>query len=426
VPRFGRILVVVALLALAAPAGAAAAERTLTFTTPVIKLERFGVARATIGIRAPGVDGYIRGMTADVVDLDGHVLANRTVMLHHVVFVNVLHHDYTCKRSIDQFGNPSAIAVERFWAESEEHVPLALPEGYGYPIAARDAWALSYMLMNHQDRGRRVQVRYTVRVATGERLAPVRPVWLDVRNCQGDPMFSVPGTGKPGSIYAQRSDFKMPRSGWLVAGNGHLHGGGIVDELSIVGSRCVKGVAFASVPTWGGVRPTPIMHEPGPSSMTRLTRPLPVRAGETLRMRTVYDDSFPHVRVMGVMFMYFAPGPVSCPKPLPPQSFVTRRPPHTRLLLLKEPSGPLRTVHSTWVGDDAFGAQRVSIRRGTTFTWRFVGTTQHDATLASGPVGFASRSLLRGTYRVRFKRKGVYRLFCSLHPAQMTEEIVVR
>ena len=85
----------------------------------------------------------------------------------------------------------------------------------------------------------------------------------------------------------------------------------------------------------------------------------------------------------------------------------------------------MRKVKSTWVGDYAFGAQRVSIKRGTRFTWRFAGGTAHDVTLATGPVGFSSPSLTRGTYSFRFTRSGTYRLFCSLHPSRMTQVITV-
>jgi plastocyanin len=95
-------------------------------------------------------------------------------------------------------------------------------------------------------------------------------------------------------------------------------------------------------------------------------------------------------------------------------------------MLLKKPSGPLVRTRSTWVGDYRYGVQRVLLRRGTTFTWRFVGQVAHDVTLATGPVGFASPSMVRGTYRYRFTRPGVYRLFCSLHPARMTQIVTVR
>ena len=57
------------------------------------------------------------------------------------------------------------------------------------------------------------------------------PVWLDVRNCDSDPIFNVPGHGKLFSTYSQSSDFTMPESGRIVAGGAHLHGGGLRVDL---------------------------------------------------------------------------------------------------------------------------------------------------------------------------------------------------
>ena len=39
------------------------------------------------------------------------------------------------------------------------------------------------------------------------------------------------------------------------------------------------------------------------------TTGMPVQQGETLRLNSIYDDSQPHVRVMGIMITYFAPNP---------------------------------------------------------------------------------------------------------------------
>ena len=52
--------------------------------------------------------------------------------------------------------------------------------------------------------------------------------------------------------------------------------------------------------------------------------------------------------------------------------------------------------------------------------------SQHDVTLATGPVGFASPDLTHGSFSFRFTRPGTYRLFCSLHPSRMTQVIRVR
>jgi plastocyanin len=86
----------------------------------------------------------------------------------------------------------------------------------------------------------------------------------------------------------------------------------------------------------------------------------------------------------------------------------------------------MRKVASTDVGDFAFVNGRVEIARGTRFTWRFIGPSEHDVTLASGPVGFSSPSVRRARWSRRFDRRGVYRLYCSLHPVSMTQIVRVR
>jgi hypothetical protein len=217
----------------------------------------------------------------------------------------------------------------------------------------------------------------------------------------------------------------MPESGRFVAGGGHLHGGGVSVDLSNL--SC--GSVFTSYPTWGLSFPRPVLHEPGPLRMSLLTDPVgrAVNAGDTVRITARYDNTRPHVRVMGIMILYLAPGPASgCSSyssPVPPTTSAER----VKIDLLKRPAGPVRRdLRSTWVGDYAFGAQRVSLRRGARFTWRFLGAVEHDVTLASGPAGFASPSMRRGSFTYRFTRPGTYRLFCSLHPARMSQIVNVR
>jgi len=281
------------------------------------------------------------------------------------------------------------------------------------------------MLMNHHPQTMVVRVRYTIRYVTGEPLTAVKPVWLDVENCRADPVFNVPGTGGRGSTVSRQVDFRMPESGRFVAAGGHLHGGGV--SLDVSDTSC--GSLFTSYPTWGLVFPRPVLHEPGPMRMTGFADPAgrPVRAGDTVRLTATYDDTRPHVRVMGIMILYFVPGPVagctSYTSPVPPPSHADR----VTVELLKRPGGPLRRdIRSTWVGDYSFGAQRISLRRGARFTWHFRGGVEHDVTLASGPAGFASPSMRSGSFTYRFTRPGTYRLFCSLHPARMTQLVIVR
>jgi plastocyanin len=420
-----RLLVVAGLAALVLPGRAAASSETVVLETTPITVTAYEVARGVRLAPSPKVDGYVVGMSAEVVDVLGNPVPMQDVMLHHVVFAKVGVPDYTCSSIEDYSGSTSNLRAERFYAEGEEHFALSLPEGYGYPNRGADTWGLLYMLMNHHQHSMVVRIRYTVRYVTGEPLTAVEPVWLDVKNCRADPVFNVAGTGKPGATVSRTTDFRMPESGRFVAAGGHLHGGGI--SLDVTDTSC--GSLFTSYPTWGLVFPHPVLHEPGPLHMTGFADPAgrPVRAGDTVRLTATYDNAHPHVRVMGIMIMYLAPGPASScaaySSTLPAPSTAEQ----VSIELLKRPAGPLhRDIHGTWVGDYAFGAQRVSLRRGASFTWRFRGGVEHDVTLATGPAGFASPSMRTGSFTYRFTRPGTYRLFCSLHPARMTQVVIVR
>jgi plastocyanin len=419
-----RLFALGAFVALAFPGGAFAEIRTLVYTSAPINIAPHAVAEGTQLAPSPQIDGSVVGMSANVVDMLGNPIPPTDVMLHHIVFAKIGVPDTTCSGIENYGGRIVPFQAQRFWAEGEEHFTLDLPDPYGYPNRAGDAWGMLYMLMNHHALPSVVEVRYTVRYAVGEARTPVTPIWLDVRNCRADPVFNVPGTGGPGSRYRQRASWVAPASGVLVAGGAHLHGGGI--SVDVADTSC--GSLYTSYPMWGGIEPRPVMHEPGPTAMTAFDDPAgrPVRAGDNLQITATYDNSRPHVRAMGIAILYFAPRPVSaCASYTSPVPAATT-PERVTVALLKRPAGPSRRVTGTWVGDYAFGAQRVTIKRGTRFTWRFIGRVAHDVTLANGPVGLASPSLAHGTWSYRFTRPGTYRLFCSLHPALMTQIIRVR
>jgi len=74
------------------------------------------------------------------------------------------------------------------------------------------------------------------------------------------------------------------------------------------------------------------------------------------------------------------------------------------------------------VGDNWFvrasGIPTVTVARGTTVTWRFVGREPHNVAVASGPVRFRSGVQRRGTYRRAMRVRGTYTVVCDLHGAR--------
>jgi plastocyanin len=424
------VLSVVAVLAAAFHSGGArAAEQTLVFRSAAITIPGYGVAQSYQLVPSPTLDGYVTSMSADVVDGNGASVPITNVMLHHVVFAKLGAPDTTCTTFRDYDNRVSAVSVERFYGAGEERAKLQLPSGYGYPNRGSDHWGLVYMLMNHKPETRTVYVQYTVRYTSGETLTPVRPYWLDVKNCRADPVFDVPGTGPLFSTASRSVAYTMPESGRIVAAGGHLHGGGL--RLDLADETCGTRL-FRSEPTWGLPLVKPVVHEPGPKHMSEVSTAagIPVSAGDRLRLTAVYDNSRPHTRVMGIMLIFLAPGPVTKCAPVPalPRDPLSHpsAPPRVTIPLFRQPVGPWESVLASRVGDFAYSAQRVVLQRGATFRWQFAGPSRHDVTLATGPVGFSSPSVASGSFSFRFTRPGVYRLYCSLHPTTMTQVVTVR
>jgi plastocyanin len=451
----GAVLAVTA--SLAVPAGASAVETTHTLEVPTGTIGPYEVKQGAMEVPKPPGGGFITKMETDIVDAStGQPVPISRLMLHHIVFLNVLRKDNTCG-SLTLFDNRTilgGVGLQRFYAAGEERAKLSLPAGYGYQFSGGDRWAMTYMLMNHRNVPDNAIIQYKVTVES-DPLTPVEPWWLDVRDCHADPIYTVPGTEDAGSTHLRSRDYAMPAGGRIVAGAGHVHGG--ARDLTITKPGCGDAQIAASNPTWGlASHPfynvQPVLHEPGPINMSAFhsAAGIPVAPGETIRLNSRYDNSLPHMRVMGIFIVYIAPD-ASVTQPCGPmpgdvQTLSTNQPgrngpidfevPLTGLnangeaVTIKKPPGKTKRLkhgRRFSVGDFAFSRRNVRIKRGTTLGWQFNGTELHNVTLANGPVGIASDNLDNGrSYSWRFRKTGTYRFFCTLHPVQMHQRVVVK
>lgn len=443
----GAVVLALALLGAATPAHAAL--HTLTLRYGPIAVGGYSVRYGTTPVPAPEVDGSIVWMHARLVDASARAIPLHAMMLHHVVFLNTARRDSTyCRGSVGQ----------RFFGTGEDDEILDLPAGYGYPVASSDRWIASWMLMNHQLDASEAYLQYTVVVDDAPR-TPVVPYWIGAVRCSPDPVWTVSGGGLPGQTRTTARDWTVPRSGRAVFATAHLHGG--ATALKLQQPSCGDRTLVAARP-WYGLRDNPVyhvlpvLHEPGPIAATTWSTPtgIPLRRGDRLSLRAVYDATHLHARVMGILHLYVAPpdfsGPDArdCP-PVPGDARTTLPPwPGTwtapvfpvpltgldsdgRAHAIAAPPGPLVRVEGRSVdvdvGGDAFSRRNLSVPRGTRVTWRFTTRERHDVTVADGPRGFASSQRLRPSlYRHTLDRPGTYRLMCTLHPVAMTERIVVR
>ena len=433
-------------------------------------------------VPAPPGGGYITKMETDIVDAaTGDPVPISRLMLHHIVFASIGKPDSTCHGQgflgFDSRPDPYAgFPVQRFYAAGEERAKLSLPSGYGYEIGASPFWGMTYMVMNHRNVPDNAVIKYTVTYEddpAGQGLTAVTPWWLDVRDCRADPIYNVPGEkkkskkgkGKKGKgkktaaapTHTLTRDYTLP-AGRIVAGAGHVHGGAY--KLTVTQPDCGNRQVAESNPTWGlpdhpfyTVRP--VLHEPGPINMSAFHSQagIPVGAGGKVRLNSLYDNSKPHTRVMGIFLVYLAPPnpgppPQSCdPLPGDVQTFATDQPgriggpiPYTipltglnqqgEAITIDAPPGKLKRAKSgslVEVKDRFFGKPNVRLNKGDKLTYLFAGTELHNVTLANGPLGIGSDNLNGNrAFTQKFTRTGTYRMFCGLHPVQMSQRVVVK
>jgi plastocyanin len=456
---------VVALLALAPTAAAQLPAQPVTpppaehradpsLTTHVFRVGPFRIGgyqtfRHTDAVSPPPVAGSIVGMDVRIVDPTGVEVPQHEVMQHHNVFTNGgpddTRKDGAC---------PHRAVKERFYGTSEELRPLTLPRGYGYPTSPADKWRMIWMAMNHRNDTREIYVEYRVTVDPSPGLTPVKPYWLSVVPCVSDPQYTVPGGGGPGSVHKRSKLIAMPEAGRIVAVGGHLHGGS--HSLVLSQPSCGHRTIAANDPSYGvpedplyAVRP--LLHEPDPKRITwsQWSDGWAIGAGEKLKVTAVYDNSRPHMRVMGISHVYLAPDASIQPGCGPPPTsgetlgpdFAGREDPPSVLLTLASwrgrglarvidrPRGRMvrrRGNTRVDVRDFKFRPPLVSVPRGATVSWRFRDRRIHDATVVRGPRGFATATTRGRTERRRLTVPGEYRLNCSIHPVQMSQVIKVR
>ena len=404
--------------ALALPALAQAEERTLTFTTPAISVEGYGVAQQPMLAESPKVDGYVVGMEAEVVDAQGRVQGRDKVMLHHIVFAKI------GVPTTPAAAPPSASSPRARSGWRSRSARLRLPEQGDRPLGA----AL------HADEPQ---------AAAAERLHPLHGALRHRRDADA----GEADLARRPQLHRPRPRLRRPRRRQGVL---DLH-----EDRELHDAR--------ERPARLGRRPPARRRRSGSSSAERdlrhdavrlapdLGRPeaeaAPARAGPDedvlvpLDRRDPGREGRPAATRRGLRQLGAAHAGDGDHAPLPRagrrrrlrrDSGARRRP--------RPPVRPAALLDAAAAGAEGPGLDRqVDLgrrlplrrradppRRGTTFTWSFRGSVQHDVTVVGGPVGFSAPWTQSGVFRHRFTKPGTYRLFCSLHPAKMVQQITVR
>jgi plastocyanin len=443
-----------ALLVLAAPAQAE--ERLLTFYSPPIDSEPYvhkstWVTLKADGAQAPAEAGYVLGFKEQVLvdskDPDAKPLPVSKMMVHHLLY-------YTPDR-VDQPAG-GCLGGAFLAGRGEEHPdgqfgmlsPPAQRARYGVRNAKPDGgaptWLLNAMVMNHYAQTKRFYVRTRIWYTTEPR-EPLYP--MTVGNCshfQNGMSYDVPGGGKPGSTFVDRSTWTVPFSARILSAASHHHGG--ATHQTLTSRTCARKLLDARAYYGAGDHPyntiRPILHEPGPiaNGTFNSLAGVPIAKGEVLERAAVHDNSELHVAAMGfwVLMLIRDDGVTGCTALPSDVTEVTKPRRYDRAApyvydrevpQLFKPSGAWKAFGGTAVpiGDQFFKPAKLTARVGERVTWRFAGVEPHSVTVANGPRGFSSSYLgtTSGSYSFTPSVPGTYRLTCLIHPTTMAQTLKV-
>lgn len=262
------------------------------------------------GVAAPSEAGYVLSSTARLVDSFGDPIPHDEVHLHHVAWLNPMKHDMTCD-GYGPNGEPIFPDYDRFIGRGKEHIRTVAPEGYGYfwsnQVPQPETQSAPYWVLEGELTGMagnaNTYVQYDVGFvpASKESRIDLEPVFLDIRNCWTNPVYTVrEGSGRNGQ--SERYFFyRMPKGGRFVAGGGHMHDGGI----KLVVTNMTEGeVVYTSRAKYG--------HQEDPWHLTamssfRSTKGVRVSKGDLLRLTSVYDSTHTWKDVMAIMILMLAP-----------------------------------------------------------------------------------------------------------------------
>jgi plastocyanin len=263
----------------------------------------------------PNVDGYIVRARPDLTYLNGRVPPVDVIHLHHGVWLNL---------SGTSPASPVG-QVQPIFFGGEEKTVFRIPRGYGYAYKKNDTWLLNEMIHNNTPNATRVRLVWDLDfIPASGKLAktvkPVVPFWLDVRRGWGYPVFNATqhsggGDGQytfpneaPGNPYAggaRQNEITMPYDGTAVAAVGHLHPGGLRDDVRIKRNGAQR-LIFRSKAHY---------YDPaGPVSWdvsltaSRSTWRVGLKAGDVLSIAATYDTKHSAwYENMGIVLFFIAP-----------------------------------------------------------------------------------------------------------------------
>ncbi|MCA1726708.1 MAG: hypothetical protein LC722_03340, partial [Actinobacteria bacterium] len=277
-----------------------------------------------VTIQKPAYDGYIVRFRPDLVTIAGEVPPIEKLHLHHATWIQLGGTEY---------------GSGPFFAAGEEKTVAPIPRGFGFPIKASDTWGLLYMIHNQLPDPTEVFITYDIDYIAQDladappiSIKPVYPVWLDVLKGSGYPVFNVqrgfgtkgrctwprqncahfdpygnaePGQGQPPN--SKGNDWALPAAGQplgrieafhggtLIGLGGHLHPGGLSDDIDLVRGGKAKRILTSDAVYWDWKNPGRPGGPPTSWDMSMTVQGAPrwgvrVKPGDVLRINATYDS----------------------------------------------------------------------------------------------------------------------------------------
>jgi hypothetical protein len=192
----------------------------------------------------PAVDGWIVSFRPGLVYADTGKSPSVTVVhLHHAVWLV----------------GDSLKSLKPTFAAGEEKTYFNAPPGFGWRYTTKQAWLINHMIHNLTPSPQKVYLTYTLwfipdTAPEAANITRVDTQWMDVQGIKPYPVFNaLQGSGTRGRFTypsqaptAYRSDgivrnqWVADHDGTMVATAGHLHPGGLFDDLNITRNGVTK------------------------------------------------------------------------------------------------------------------------------------------------------------------------------------------
>jgi plastocyanin len=100
------------------------------------------------------------------------------------------------------------------------------------------------------------------------------------------------------------------------------------------------------------------------------------------------------------------------------------------VVLLAAAAPATAATRNVKIGDDYFvragSPPTVSVSKGTTVRWNWRGTHPHNVLVRKGPVSFQSAVKRSGSFQRKMRRRGTYKIVCSIHAPDMAMTLRVK